>query len=368
MVVQRSSISNAGPTTRGKARRIEYLGNGGIMEIESNQKPKKLIDCLEQETLCVTDTLWYFGALYFDDIDADFFEQNTYIEVEDYGEILSWCLAVLGHSPSACLMLKEVCDKDWKVTLEDLRGSDYFIDVTEKLIIIDNHGLEPTAIAHSNYFRNILLVTLIKALRDVWQENRYGGFDELYSPEYILLMERVRAADLDVVGVMVGWELRSNDYTELWRHLIGSDTGDMAMTFSGYLERDPSAQFNGHGLVAAFKQWFRDTKRLDTCDHDCLEYLDDVLAINEIGEDPFGKKKPSKMNIEILSCLPDKSAYLQGQGAEILSNPVYTAVDNAINQAHLMHIMHDLEVCMVEDVPFRDAELARKIFPEEEEA
>jgi len=71
------------------------------------------------------------------------------------------------------------------------------------------------------------------------------------------------------------------------------------------------------------------------------------------------------MNVEILSCLPDKTAYLQGLGTEVLSDPVYSSVDNVINQTHLFHIMYDLQAVVVEDVAFRDADLARKIFPVE---
>lgn len=332
------------------------------MELDTERQSKRLIDCVSSSGREDCSNQWFFGALYFDDIDVDFFDNEDRADILDFGEILSWCLAVLNYSPSAALMLGEASDKSWQVAVEDLGGSDYMMDVEEKTIILDSHGLDPAGLGQSHYFRNAMLVTLTKALRDIWQENRHGGFDELYTPEHVILMERVRSADLDVVSVLVAWELRAADYGDMWRHMIGSEAGDMAMIFSGYLERDPSAQFNGQGLVAAFKQWFRETKRLDSCDHDTLEYLDEVLATSDI-VNPFGVKKPSKMNVEILSCLPDKSAYLQGQGQEILSNPVYASVDNAINQTHLFHIMYDLEAVIVEDVPFRDVELAQKIFP-----
>lgn len=336
------------------------------MELESERRNKRLIDCVSSSERESCNNQWYFGALYFDDIDVDFFENEDRADILDFGEILSWCLAVLNYSPSAALMLAEASDKSWQVAVEDLGGTDYIMDVEEKTVIIDSHGLDPAGLGQSHYFRNAMLLTLTKALRDIWQEHRHGGFDELYKPEHVILMERVRSADLDVLSVLVAWELRAAEYGDMWRHMIGSEIGDMAMIYSGHLERDPSAQFNGQGLVAAFKQWFRDTKRLDSCDHDTLEYLDDVLSTSDV-LNPFGMKKPSKMNVEILSCLPDKSAYLQGQGQEILSNPIYASVDNAINQTHLFHIMYDLEAVIVEDVPFRDPSLARKIFPVSEE-
>lgn len=333
------------------------------MELKSNQPRKKTIDCLSLDTLTISDKQWYFAELCLDCVDIDAFA-NDDAESEDYRDVLSWCVSVMACSPSARLLLKEASEKDWKVTVEDLNGSDYCVDVEDKILILDSNALLPCALGKSEYFRNIMLITMVKALRDIWQEKRHGGFDALYSPDYILLMERIRAADLDVMAVLVAWELRSEEFSDLWRHMLGSDIGDMAMAYSGYIERDPSAQFNGQGLVFVYKQWFRCSKRIDSCDHDALEYMDDVLASCDV-VNPFGSKKPSRMNVEILSCLPDKTAYLQGLGAEILSDPAYISVDNVINQTHLFHIMYDLQAVVVEDVPFRDAELARKIFPVE---
>lgn len=285
-------------------------------------------------------------------------------DIHDYSLVLGWCLYVLSQSPSAALMVREVVDGDWRIGLDDLHGGEYCIDVEQKLLLLDNNTLVPSALGRSNYFRNVTIVTLVKALRDIWQEKRHGGFDECYRPEHIMTLERVRAADCVVLSVLVGWELRSEDYSDIWRHLIGSENGDMAMTFSAHMEREPTSLFNGRALKAAFRQWFKDDGRVNSCDHDTLEYLDDVLAESHLSN-PFGVKKPSKMNVEVLSCLPDKTAYLQGMGGEILADPLYCGMDDAINQSHLFHILYDLEAVIVENVPFRDADLARRIFPDE---
>ncbi len=351
VAAQKLSISNYGQAANNT--RIEYFDEGGMMELRTNHMHKNIIDCsIMTNNSAVDEVQWYFSDLY----------ENINLKNNGYKDILSWCVDILNESPSARLMLKEVSEKDWQVTLEDLNGGDYCIDVEQKLLILDNNSLEPEALSRSDYFKNITFITMVKALRDIWQEKRHGGFDELYSPEYILLMERARAADLDVVSIMVAWELRSYEYSEIWRHIIGSEIGDMAMAFSGYLERDPSSQFNGQALSHSFKQWFRCLSRINSCDRDILEYMDDLLASSDI-TNPFGVKRPSKMNIEILSCLPDKTAYLQGFGAEILSDPAYSSLDNEINQTHLFHIMYDLEAVIINNVPFRDKELARKIFP-----
>ncbi len=358
------NVGQANHKNSGKKAHVEYLGEGGFMELKSNYTPKKIVNYVSSGDSIAhsASSQWYFAEICEDYLDLESFESAPEEHIIDYGDVLRWCVNTLESSPSARLMLKEACAQDWTVSLDDLNGGEYCVDVDQKLLIIDHNGLLPTALGASGYFRNATLAMLVKALRDIWQEKRHGGFDEQYSPDNVLLMERVRAADLDVLLVLVAWELRSEEYSDLWRHLIGSEIGDIAMSFSGYLEREPSSAFNGLALRNAFKQWFRDEARINSCDHDALEYMDDVLN-SSVLRNPFGRKKPTKMNVEILSCLPDKTAYLQGYGGEILSDPSYAMVNDEINQTHLFHIMYDLEATIVENVPFRDAELARKIFP-----
>tara|TARA_A200000113_G_scaffold175347_1_gene160497 strand:- start:85 stop:1236 length:1152 start_codon:yes stop_codon:yes gene_type:complete len=301
--------------------------------------------------------VWAIEDLY---IDVDFDE--TFVARDKY-ELLSWATAQLCLSPSASIMLQEAMEDGWCVGIEDLSGPDFHLDVPEKMIVLDDNGMLLSALARSEYFRNMLLVSYIRALRDVWQEKRHGGFDEEYAPENILMLERVRAADLDVLAVFCGWELRGEGHGSLWRHLIGSEDGDIAMRFSGYLERDPSSLFNGQALAAAFSQWFRDIRRVSTCEHEVMNDLDIIMAEREDADMVFGNERLTRIKLETLSCLPDRTAYLQGKGSEILADPLYAGMQSMVNQAHLMQIIHDIQVTRVQNVPFRDSNLAQKIFP-----
>lgn len=283
-------------------------------------------------------------------------------QLQTKSDILAWAAESLTISPAARLMLKEAAGLGWGIGLEDLQGPDFHIDVPEKLIVLSSQGLSEAALGRSPYFCNMLLVSFIRALRDVWQEKRYGAFDEDYAPEAVLTLERVRAADLDVISVLVAWELRSEDQGDLWRYMIGSEEGDLAMRFSGFLEREPSAHFTHKALAATFMQWFRREERVDACDHETLNYLDTIIDSGEYNQQ-FGNKKLTAIAVERLSCLPDKTAYLQGRGAEIISSPLYAGMNDEINQAHLMHILHDMRVTYAQGVPFRNAALAAKIFP-----
>ena len=284
-------------------------------------------------------------------------------DADSFKSILVDCFHSLNYSPSAARMIKEAISYGWRVSMGDLGEQDFHLDVPEKHLIIHDQGLSVNGLSSSIYFRNTLHISLIRALRDIWQEIRHGAFDEEYNAEYVLLLERVRAADLDVLSILISWELRAEGQGELWRHMIGSDEGDMAMVFSAHLERTPASQFDGGALAAAFQQWFRDDVRVNTCDHETLEYMDEVMSEYPVGN-PFGKRKPTRIGAEILSCLPDKTPYLRGLGDEVLRDPLYSGMSDDINQAHFLQILRDCQVTYIQGVPFRDTMLAEKIFPD----
>lgn len=373
--------------------KIQDMDKGRFMEYESEKPQKRMIDCSAEDhgqdfTYLSFDNynndnplienfdhddLWeekdsahYFSLqeLNAQTLPVDYFYNRSQTQKITDDELLTWMCSILKHAPNARPMLKEASEKDWFIALDDLEGSDYRMNVEERTLILDNSGLSADALARSDYFLNRLLVIMTKTLRDVWQEKRFGGFDEDYTPKNVILMERVRAADLDILSILVAWELQAEGYEECWYHLTGSQSADMAMVFSSYLERKPAQSLDmRQALLAAFKQWFNEPSRIDSCDHDTLEYLDEVLENSEF-VNPFGYKQPGKMNIEMLSCLPGKSAYLQGLGGEIIRNSHFTAITNDINKAHLNHITHDIESVTIEHVSFRDSVLAQKIFPE----
>lgn len=276
--------------------------------------------------------------------------------------ILGRCLFILSSSPTARAFITEAQVKGWRAGLADLGGPDFSIDVPEKTLLLDNNALSADSLGSSVYFFNMLLFSLIRALRDIWQERRYGGFDETYEPQSTLMLERIRAADCDIMAILVAWELRSAGYNDLWRHVIGSEEGDLAMTFSDYLERNPTTTFTNAALKATFKRWFAVKERINACDHETLCYLDNILS-EYPGRNPFGSNRATANVIELLSCKPDKTAYLQGMGPDILCDPAYAGLDDSINQSHLLQILHDCRVVYAGDVPFQDEDLAQKIFP-----
>jgi hypothetical protein len=176
------------------------------------------------------------------------------------------------------------------------------------------------------------------------------------------MLERMRAAALDIMVVAIAWEMRSEGQNRLWRYLIGSEDGDIALHFLKTLQRESTSQSAHKALSGAFAQWFRSEKRVNDCDHETLNYMD--LIIQESGgKDTFGDTRLKALDLEVISCLPDKTAYLLGQGNEVLCDPLYSGLCNEINQAHYTQIINDLGSICVQGIRFRNADLAAKIFP-----
>ena len=280
-------------------------------------------------------------------------------------DALLWCARMIDQSPTARRLMEIAGENNWVVGFGDLKNEGFCLDSAHKHIILDHFSINAAALGRSAYFRHILLTMFIRALRDIWHEGSFDALHTTYAPEHVLMLERVRVADCDTVTVLCGWELRGAGFTEVWRHLLGSEEGDMAIIFTRFLERDPGALFSGAALAYAFRQWYADVSRVDGVDHDTLETLDGLLEESEHPV-PFGQRRLEAAAIEDMATLPDGTRYLNGLGDGIMRDPFFAGLNDPINQTHLFHLMYDMEVVMVNNVPFRDSKLARKIFPQAE--
>lgn len=280
-------------------------------------------------------------------------------------QLLRASLLKIQKSPVGAILIQDAIQNGWCLGLTGLENKDFHLEIEGRYCLLNSDDMSSKTIFESEYFSNALVFNLICALRDIWQERRYGALEEIYDIESLLMLERIRHADCTTLAVLVAWELRSHECYDLWRHVLGSQDGDMALAFSKMVEKHPSSYFNGSALRASFIQWYNNAERVNICDHDTLEYIDSILAGElSVSSQLFGKNKLEARTVEILSCMPDKTAYLQGMGEEILSNPDYAGMHDPINQNHFFHIIYDQNVHFIEDVPFRNIELAKKIFPD----
>lgn len=277
-------------------------------------------------------------------------------------DVLGWIAALSTESPVAGALFSFAAAAGWRVKLADLSTGGFHLDIPGRTLHLDHAGMDASALGRSTHFRCTIVQSFIRGLRDIWQEEKLGGMETIYRPDSFLMMERIRAADVDSVCVLAAYELRAAGYGDLWRHILGGDDGDLAVTFGCALEKNPASLYNGAAVARTFSQWFEDELRVDAVDHESLEHLDDLMESGSPA-DVLGKDVATASQAESLSTLPDGAQYLTGSGGNILRDPLYAGLHDEINQAHLFHIVYDTQVVMVGGVPFGDARLARKIFP-----
>lgn len=278
-------------------------------------------------------------------------------------DILLWCVGLVRQSPLGHALLDEAVRTGWRVGLADLQGAGYSFDGGARSILLDRCALSASALGRSGYFRHCVLMAFVRALRDVSFEARLTAMETRLTPEAFMILARLRNADCEVVALACAWELRGAGYPHVWRHMIGSSEGDMAIVFTKHMDAAPSAILTPAALAGAFRQWFGEDSRVSSSDHDALEFLDDVLGAAQT-RNPFGRERLNAELAESLSALPDGRRYLAGVGRDILADPSFLDMEDLVNQTHLLHIMRDLEAVIVADVPFRDESLARRIFPD----
>ncbi len=296
--------------------------------------------------------------------------QFNYIDVKNYDnlnalpyafatdfDVLQWACALLSESLVGRALLQEAEQTGWSLSAGQLDHEGFHVNTIDKIIELDFYGMNPQALGQSTHYKYNFICVLAKALRDIWHEERWGDFEENYKPESVLLLERARAADADCLSILIAWELRGNGYDEVWRHVLAGDDGDIAQVLVNIINRYPSAQYNGLVLAHLFRQWYSDTDRLDAQDHNTLQHMDDVLEENDIR---FGGKKLNAQEFEFLSMLPDGNAYLETLGQTVATDPFFNGLSDPVNQSHLFQIIYDNKVTYVQDIPFRDAKLARK--------
>lgn len=277
----------------------------------------------------------------------------------DVPDVLRWALALLSDSPVALGLIKFTQEFDWEISVQNLDNDGYHLDLERNVLEIDNYGLDVSALGKSSHYRKSFLVNLMKGLRDIWHHTRHEDLYETFKPESILLLERARAADVDAVSILIGWELRSQGHNGLWRHILSGSEGDMAQVLINIMDRYPTALYTGMALAHVFRQWYADTGRIDGCDHTTLEDID--FMMNEMA-DAVGDHQATAPVFEDIAQLPDGSFYLNELGETVARDPFFCGINDPINQAHLFQIVYDSKVTFVQGIPFRDRKLARKFF------
>jgi len=245
--------------------------------------------------------------------------------------------AILEDSPTASLMMDELCSYDFKFSIDptlEFEENGFQSDIVAILF----PDIRPSDIKYQKN-QGRLIINLVSAIRRGLKANQ--GYRERFDlvPQDFLRLNRLVEADIDAVTAQVCWELRTAGQPAAWRQLLAGDKGDIAIVFSNRMTDAPLAAFDGKALRAAFRQWFANPARPDHADRAALEFLDMAFALRTAL-----KMKPENRLDEndlrrIQKSLPFPS-YLNDMN---VMGRWFDGLCDSGNRAHLDHIISDLK-------------------------
>ena len=278
--------------------------------------------------------------------------------LSDEQNALVTLLDVITNSDTGLAFVELAARAKWSITLQSDMECDYQYDIKTRVISLSLQDMSANDVMRSDYFFSHMALSLIHAFRDVWHERQGGSLKTMYNPDHMLLIERIRVADIDIISVMIADELKREGQGELWRHILTTDLNDIACAYA-------SARMSGskgEALQAAFFAWFEDIERVNSCDQDILDYLDSCLVNRTSRPVMSGAKQPNKHVIERLSALPNKMQYLKGYGDLILTDLRFSTLYDDMIHHHFDKIIDESQATIIKGVAFRDKALAQKIF------
>lgn len=312
-------------------------------------------DCDEPELYNLTDLL-----LQVRELDAQPEELPSVFACDE--DVLVWALATICDSALGRSFACDARFEDWSIEFDDIEDGRHIADPQLRILIMPRFLPSAAALGRSPYMRHQFLAELCRGLRGIWNVSLGLRDPRDLTINDQVVWNRLQQADHDLLLLAMAWEMREADQPDLWRHLIGSDLGDIAIAWTGLMERQPTPDLSLL-LTRIFPRWMECELVLNAVDHRTLEQLDHLLQTPGSGR-PCGSRRLVASDLLRLSALPDEAMYLRPFTEMLLGDSGAAHMPDPINEAHLLHLLQDLTVMRRVHAGFRDADLARRIFPD----
>lgn len=233
------------------------------------------------------------------------------------------------------------------------------IDTVARRVLFPGYDLSEAAQARSVYFLHECQWNILRALRliDLAENMR---LPRLLRPDQMIKAVRLVAADQIAVSMTLLWAVHQ-DMPGLWRHVLGGAMSDIAQSFVDGSKKLTGA--DGSGLLQdALMTWYDDVARVSETDQTTLALLDETLTRAKTPRLYQAQLNPE--SIRHLCTIAGNRVYVQKDDHHIL-DMIQGGPDLDVIQArHLKQILNEQDMVMVHNVGFRDAGLARRIFPD----
>lgn len=263
-------------------------------------------------------------------------------------------------SATACAILEDLGGR-WTIEGADLDTTDYQIDTEDMRILINTNGLSKGAIARSDYFKNMICLRSFAGLRAAWQAEREDGARHLHRPDLWLLLARIAKADITAMATRMAFEAGAEGDETLWRHALGNENGDMAITYMHTLERTGLGGTDAPALTKAFEGWFSKPARINETDLETLADMD--ACLDTLKADGHGQVSEGAVRCLAIDPLTG-GCYLGRMASEIAGNPAWRSISDPMVEAHFLQVMDDIGTVRMGAVACRDKKLAARLFPD----
>lgn len=273
-------------------------------------------------------------------------------------DALIWGLSILCKSSLGRSIAFDARFEDWSLEVDDIEDGHAIIDPQLRILILPRGTPSVTALSKSYHDRLAFLTNLARGLRMIWQDmNNVRTRTDLTADDQIFF-ERLRRADMDIMALRMVWDLRSEGFSAVWRHMIAGNIGDVAVAANHFWDHE---EFPA-GLAQTFLTWMGCDHLLAECDNRTLDDMD--VRLQKSVDDVCGVAMLKGDDVLNISRLPEGGAYLAPLARTLCYSTEFRHIPDPVNEAHMRQILEECSEMMTPSLVFRDSELERKIFPD----
>lgn len=255
-------------------------------------------------------------------------------------------ISAVSETPLGKTLMEDMGNDLYTLDFRDGTDDALLVDPYARVLYVPNDEVSPGVMARSPYFRHRFFLNVLRGLRAIGHAHR-AAMPFCLRPDQSLIAARVQAADGWAIALSLAYDLQVT-HPGLWRQARVDERADIAAA-------DVSEQNSAERLATFFHAWYADPVRVMACDQFHLDRLNQIFVTVQNRRLFRGVFTPEDLRA---ICRDDRlQPYLDAQ--TIL--PTLDGLD-PIHRAYLGQLTGEQETITMNNVVFRDEELARKIF------
>lgn len=273
-------------------------------------------------------------------------------------DALIWGLTILCQSPMGRNFAFDARFEDWSLEVDDIEDGHPIINPQLRILILPRGTPSAETLSRSTYDRLQFLNNLARGLRMMWQDMHEVRARHDLTVDDQIFFERMRRADMDVMGLRILWDLKNQGYAAIWRHMLASDVSDVAIVANHFW----NDQTYPAGLTETFLTWMGSDHLLSPCDGRTLGDMD--ARLQKSVQDVCGLSVLNADDILNIAHLPEGTSYLAPLARTLCYSREFRQIPELIHEAHLRQIVEECSELMIPSLTFHDSDLERKLFPD----